>query len=121
MAGCRDGGDSVFSRIMRGELPADVLYEDDDCIVIKDRFPQAPTHLLVIPRKPLVNIGVAGEEDKPLLGHLMWVAGEMARKLGIDDGFRVIINNGPGGGQTVFHLHLHLLANKAYREEDLDF
>ncbi|MFD1218486.1 histidine triad nucleotide-binding protein [Microbulbifer celer] len=111
---------TVFSRILSGEIPARRVYEDDQCIVIEDRAPQAPTHLLIIPRKPLVNVAAAQEEDAPLLGHLMWVAAELARRLGLEEsGFRLIINNGSGAGQTVFHLHIHLLAQCTMREGDL--
>jgi len=111
---------SVFSRIIDGEVPAKRVYEDDQCVVIKDRSPQAPTHLLIIPRKPLVNLADAQQEDAPLLGHLMWVASDLARRLGLtDSGFRLIINNGAGAGQTVFHLHIHLLAQRTMREGDL--
>jgi histidine triad (HIT) family protein len=110
---------SVFSRIIAGELPAKRIYEDDRCIVIEDRAPKAPTHLLIIPRKPLVNLADAEPEDKPLLGHLMWVAAEMARRFGVEKGYRLIINNGRSAGQTVFHLHVHLLAQKPMQESDL--
>lgn len=109
---------SVFSRIISGEIPAERIYDDDQCIVIKDRSPQAPTHLLIIPRKPLVNLSDAEQEDKPLLGHLMWVAAELGRKLGLE-GFRLVVNNGRSAGQTVFHLHIHLLAQREMREQDL--
>ncbi|QIL88763.1 histidine triad nucleotide-binding protein [Microbulbifer harenosus] len=110
---------SVFTRIMAGELPARRLYDDDQCIVIEDRSPQAPTHLLIIPRKPLVSLAEAQVEDAPLLGHLMWVAAEMARRLKLDDGFRLVVNNGRGAGQTVFHLHIHLLAQRKMPEAGL--
>lgn len=109
---------SVFSKIISGEIPADRVYEDDQCIVIPDRSPQAPTHLLIIPRKPLVNLSDAKEGDKPLLGHLMWVAAELGRKLDLE-GFRLVVNNGNAAGQSVFHLHIHLLAQKEMREQDL--
>ena len=109
---------SVFSRIIAGEVPAERVYEDDQCIVIKDRSPKAPTHLLIIPRKPLVNLSEAGADDRLLLGHLMWVAGELGRTLGLE-GYRLIVNNGRSAGQTVFHLHIHLLAQREMREQDL--
>lgn len=109
---------SVFSRIIAGEIEAPKVYEDDQCIVIRDRSPQAPTHLLIIPRKPLVNLSDAGAGDKPLLGHLMWVASELGRKLGLD-GYRLVVNNGRSAGQTVFHLHIHLLAEKEMPEQGL--
>ncbi|AMX02865.1 histidine triad nucleotide-binding protein [Microbulbifer thermotolerans] len=109
---------SVFSKIIAGELSAERIYEDEQCIVIPDRSPQAPTHLLIIPRKPLINLSDAETEDKPLLGHLMWVAAEVGRKLGLD-GFRLVVNNGHSAGQTVFHLHIHLLAQKKLSEQGL--
>ncbi|MCK7595650.1 histidine triad nucleotide-binding protein [Microbulbifer sp. CAU 1566] len=110
---------SVFSRIIAGELPARRFYEDELCVVIEDRSPQAPTHLLIIPRKPLVNLADAQMDDVPLLGHLMWVASEMARQLKLEEGFRLVINNGRGAGQTVFHLHIHLLAQRKMPEAGL--
>ncbi|WHI48141.1 histidine triad nucleotide-binding protein [Microbulbifer sp. VAAF005] len=112
------GEPSVFSQIISGDIPAEMIYEDDQCVVIEDRAPQAPTHLLIIPRKPLVNLSVAQAEDKPLLGHLMWVATELGRKLGLE-GYRLVVNNGRSAGQTVFHLHVHLLAQKRMPEQGL--
>lgn len=110
---------SIFTRIIAGELPAKILYEDEQCVVIPDINPQATTHLLIIPRKPLLHLGQAQEQDKPLLGHLLWVAAEMARKLQLDNGFRLVVNNGAGAGQTVDHLHIHLLSKKGFAESDL--
>jgi histidine triad (HIT) family protein len=111
---------SIFTRVMRGDIPADLLYQDDLCIVIRDIQPRAPVHLLVIPRDPIPRLvdAVAGHQD--LLGHLMLVAAEMARREGVGDGFRLIVNNGEGAGQTVFHLHLHVLGNKKFNENDMD-
>lgn len=109
---------SVFSRIIAGEIEAPRVYEDEQCIVIEDRSPQAPTHLLIIPRKPLVNLSDAGVEDKPLLGHLLWVASELGRRFGLD-GYRLVVNNGRSAGQTVFHLHIHLLAQREMSEQGL--
>ncbi|WP_444936405.1 histidine triad nucleotide-binding protein [Microbulbifer sp. JMSA004] len=112
------GEPSVFSQIISGDIPAEMIYEDDQCVVIEDRAPQAPTHLLIIPRKPLVNLSAAQAEDKSLLGHLMWVAAELGRKLGLE-GYRLVVNNGRSAGQTVFHLHVHLLAQKRMPEQGL--
>ncbi|WP_444900153.1 histidine triad nucleotide-binding protein [Microbulbifer sp. VAAC004] len=112
------GEPSVFSRIISGEIANEKIYEDDLCIVIEDRAPQAPTHLLIIPRKPLVNLFDAKSDDKALLGHLMWVAAELGRKLGLE-GFRLVVNNGRSAGQTVFHLHVHLLAQQTMPEQGL--
>ncbi|MCH9692466.1 MAG: histidine triad nucleotide-binding protein [Gammaproteobacteria bacterium] len=110
---------SVFSRIMAGELPANKFFEDDRCVVIEDWAPQAPTHLLIIPRKALTDLTEAGVEDKLLLGHLLWVASEVARRLRLEEGFRLIINNGRDAGQSVFHLHIHLLAQRKLCEANL--
>ncbi len=110
---------TLFSRIIDRELPADILYEDDVCVAIKDIHPQAPVHVLIIPRKPIVNLSHAEPGDQAILGHLMLAAGEVARQLGVADAFRIMINNGQNAGQTVFHLHLHLLANKRFAEQGL--
>lgn len=104
---------NVFARILRGEIPAQVLHEDDRCMAFRDVMPVAPTHFLVIPRKPIARLVGADAGDAELLGHLLVVAARVARDLGVaDDGFRVVINNGAGGGQTVFHLHVHVLAGR---------
>ena len=113
--------DTIFSKIIRGDIPTDFLYEDELCICIKDINPQAPTHLLLIPKKPLPRLVDATEDDKHILGHLMLKVGEIARSAGVDDAFRVVINNGENAGQTVFHLHLHILANKKFSEGSLGF
>lgn len=112
---------TLFERIIARDIPADILYEDEQCIVIRDIAPKAPTHLLIIPRKPIPRLVDAQSGDKALLGHLMWVAGEIARRAGVAESFRLIVNNGAGSGQTVFHLHLHLLGNKAFTEGNLGF
>lgn len=108
--------DSIFTKIMAGDIPADKVYEDEHCIVINDIAPQAPVHVLIIPRTPIVKLADAGEGDQALMGHLMLVAGKVARQLGVDDAFRLIVNNGEKAGQTVFHLHLHLIAGKSFAE-----
>jgi len=113
--------ETIFSKIIKGEIPADILYEDNECICIKDIHPQAPTHLLVIPRKAIPRLADANESDQQLLGHLLLKVGDIARKLGVDEAFRVVINNGAGAGQTVFHLHFHILANKKFSEASLGF
>jgi histidine triad (HIT) family protein len=112
---------SIFSRIIDGEIPTEFVYQDDLCVCIRDIAPQAPTHLLIIPRKPIPKLVDATAEDQALLGHLMVKAGEIARQLGVGDAFRLVINNGAGAGQTVFHLHIHLLANKTFKEGSLGF
>ena len=113
--------ETLFTKIINGDIPADIVYEDEHCFAIKDIAPKAPTHLLVIPKKPIPRLVDATPEDKGLLGHLMLAVGEIAKKAGVDEAFRVIINNGEGVGQTVFHLHLHILGNKAFSEDSLGF
>lgn len=109
-------GDTIFSKIIDGEIPSDRVYEDDHCIAINDIAPQAPVHVLVIPKKPIARLADAGDEDQALLGHLMLAAGKVARQLGVDDAFRLVVNNGEGAGQTVFHLHLHIIAGRDFPE-----
>jgi histidine triad (HIT) family protein len=111
--------ETIFSKIINGVIPATKLYEDEHCIVINDIAPRAPVHLLIIPRKPIPRLVDATAADHALLGHLMLVAGEMARKKGVSDAFRLVINNGRGAGQTVFHLHLHLLGGAAFSDKSL--
>ena len=111
---------SIFSKIMDGEIPADIVYEDSDCIAINDISPKAPVHVLIIPRHPIPRLADATDKDKALLGKLMLKVGDIARQLGVDEAFRLVVNNGEGAGQTVFHLHLHLLANKKFDEKNLD-
>lgn len=111
--------ETIFSKIINGDIPADIVYQDELCICIKDISPQAPTHVLVIPKKPIPRLVDACEEDKALLGHLMLSVGKIAEQLGVQDAFRVVINNGEAAGQTVFHLHLHILANKTFSEGSL--
>ncbi len=104
---------NVFARILRGEIPAQVLHEDERCLAFRDVMPMAPTHFLVIPKHPVARLIDATPADAELLGHLLLVAGRVAGQLGVaDDGFRVVVNNGAGAGQTVFHLHVHVLAGR---------
>lgn len=112
---------TIFSKIINREIPADIVYEDAHCIAIRDIAPKAPTHLLVIPKKPLPRLVDATADDREMLGNLMLAAGEIARQAGVDDAFRLIVNNGAGAGQTVFHLHLHILAGKEFSESQLGF
>ncbi len=113
--------ETLFTKIINGDIPAEIVYEDEYCFAIRDIAPKAPTHLLVIPRKPIPRLVDASPEDKALLGHIMLAVGEIAKQAGVDEAFRVIINNGAGVGQTVFHLHLHILGNKKYSEDSLGF
>lgn len=104
---------TLFEKIIAHEIPADIVYEDDLCLCFRDISPQAPVHLLLIPKKALTRIALAKSEDQALLGHLMLKVGEIARQEGYAaDGFRVIVNNGADGGEAVPHLHLHLLAGR---------
>lgn len=104
--------DTVFGKIIRKEIPADIVYEDDLCIAIKDINPQAPTHILVIPKKPIPRLENAEEEDKSLLGHLLLTVKKVAAGANLTNGYRVVINNGQEGGQTVEHLHIHILGGR---------
>ena len=103
---------NVFARILRGEIPADVVHEDEVCMAFRDVNPQAPVHILVIPRAPLAKLGDAAPEQRDLLGHLLLVAGEVARSAGIGDAFRTVINHGADAGQSVFHLHVHVIGGR---------
>ncbi|MBK97153.1 MAG: histidine triad nucleotide-binding protein [Planctomycetaceae bacterium] len=104
---------TIFKRILDGEIPADVVYEDDQCLAFHDVAPQAPVHILVIPKKEIVSIEHLSEEDEQLVGHIFLVIQKIARDQGLaNDGYRVICNCGEGGGQTVFHLHYHLMGGR---------
>ncbi|MEO1386157.1 MAG: histidine triad nucleotide-binding protein [Cyanobacteria bacterium J06634_6] len=105
--------DTLFSKIIRREIPADIVYEDDLCLAFKDITPQAPTHILVIPKKPIPKLSEAQEEDKTLLGHMLLMVSAIAQEQNLDNGYRVVINTGEEGGQTVFHLHMHLLGGRS--------
>lgn len=112
---------SIFTRIIDGDIPADILYEDELCFAIKDIAPKAPTHLLLIPKKPLSRLVDASVEDQAMLGHLLLTAGKVAKSAGVGDAFRLVVNNGEGAGQTVFHLHIHILGNMKMSERTLGF
>ena len=103
--------DTIFGRILRGEIPCDPVHADDLCLAFRDVAPQAPVHILVIPRRRLVNLLEAGPQDAALLGHLMLVAAQVARQQGLT-GFRTVINSGAEAGQTVFHLHVHVIGGR---------
>lgn len=102
---------TLFEKIIAREIPATIEHEDGQCIAIRDIDPQAPTHILVIPKKPIARISETSEDDGALLGHLILVAGKLGNKLG-PDGFRIVINNGQNGGEAVPHLHVHVLAGR---------
>ncbi len=104
--------DTIFQKIIDKEIPAELLHEDDFCIAFPDISPQAPVHILIVPKKSLMKLHDANPEDQALLGHLMLVANQLATKLEVDQGYRIIINNGAKAGQSVFHLHVHLLGGR---------
>lgn len=103
---------TIFEKIIDGEIPAEKVYEDEHCLALRDINPQAPVHILVVPKKVLARVAEAGEEDEALLGHLQRVAARVAAQEGLTEGFRLVLNNGPHGGETVPHLHLHLLGGR---------
>jgi histidine triad (HIT) family protein len=106
-------GKTLFQKIIDREIPAKLVHEDDLCIAIHDINPQAPVHVLVIPKKLIPRVAEATASDQPLLGHLLLTASLIAKKLGVaDSGYRVVINNGPDGGESVPHLHVHLLGQR---------
>lgn len=104
--------DTIFGKIIRKELPAKIVYEDDLCLAFRDINPVAPVHILIIPKKPIAKLADSEPADQALLGHLMLKAGEIAKAEGYGDAFRLVVNNGGKAGQTVFHLHLHIIAGR---------
>jgi histidine triad (HIT) family protein len=106
---------TIFSKVIRREIPADIVYEDELCLAFRDINPQAPTHVLLIPKKEIDSLTSADGADQALLGHLMLAAAKVARQLGVGDAFRLVVNNGAEAGQSVFHLHLHILAGRTLR------
>ncbi|MFN9175512.1 MAG: histidine triad nucleotide-binding protein [Synechocystis sp.] len=106
--------DTIFGKIIRREIPADIVYEDDLCLAFRDVNPQAPVHVLLIPKKAIPKLSAATSEDHALLGHLSLKAKQVASELGIGENFRLVINNGEEVGQTVFHLHLHILGDRPF-------
>ena len=106
---------TLFTKIINKEIPAQIVYEDDLCLAFRDINPQAPTHVLLIPKKEIPRLVDATAEDQALLGHMMIAAGKIARDLGVGDAFRLAVNNGADAGQSVFHLHLHILAGRPFK------
>lgn len=106
---------TIFSKVIKREIPADIVYEDELCLAFRDINPQAPTHVLLIPKQALAKLSDAGSGEQALLGHLMVTAGKIARQLGVSDAFRLVVNNGAEAGQSVFHLHLHILGGRPFR------
>ena len=103
---------TIFKKIIDREIPAEIVYEDDLCLAFRDINPQAPTHVLIIPKREIPSLADVEEADEPLLGHLLFVARQLAVQLQLVGGFRTIINAGRDGGQTVDHLHVHLLGGR---------
>jgi len=107
--------ETIFSKIIDRKIPAWIEHEDDRCLAFHDVAPQAPTHVLVIPKKPIPSLADLEPADEALVGHLVMVATQLAAKLGLGDGYRLVVNCGRDGGQSVDHLHVHLLAGRAMR------
>jgi histidine triad (HIT) family protein len=103
---------TIFQKIIDREIPAKLAHEDEHCIAIHDINPQAPVHVLIIPKKLIPRVGEATAADQPILGHLLLTAAALAQKLGLENGYRLVINNGRDGGETVPHLHVHLLGKR---------
>ena len=104
--------ETVFAKIIRGEIPARIEHDDELCLAFHDVAPQAPVHVLVIPKRPVESLAGITGDDAGLLGHLVVVATQLARRLGLDSGYRLVVNCGPDGGQSVDHLHVHLLGGR---------
>jgi histidine triad (HIT) family protein len=103
----------IFCKIVSGSIPSEAAFEDDLCYAFSDLHPQAPTHLLIVPREHIGSLADIEVVDRPLMGHLLWVAAELAREYELGKGYRVVANTGEDGGQTVEHLHLHLLGGRS--------
>jgi len=103
---------TVFERIIAREIPSEIIYEDDRVAAFRDVHPQAPTHILIVPKKPVARMAEAGPEDESLLGHLLLKAAQVAAQAGLSNGYRLVINNGQDGGESVPHLHCHILGGR---------
>jgi histidine triad (HIT) family protein len=104
---------TIFEKIIAREVPADVVFEDDQCLAFRDINPQAPVHVLLVPKRVIPRVGATSWDDQALLGHMLVKAGELATMLGLaKDGFRIVINSGANGGETVPHLHMHILGGR---------
>lgn len=106
--------DTIFAQIINRQIPADIVYEDEACLAFRDVNPQAPVHILVIPKQPIARLVEAGADDQALLGRLLLTANQVAREQGVGDAFRLVVNNGAEAGQSVFHLHLHILGGRPF-------
>ncbi|MBW4441115.1 MAG: histidine triad nucleotide-binding protein [Plectolyngbya sp. WJT66-NPBG17] len=108
-----DSNDTIFGKIIRKEIPADIVYEDNLALAFRDVNPQAPVHILVIPKQPIAKLADAESKDHALLGHLLLTVKRVAEQEGLTNGYRVVINTGEDGGQTVYHMHLHLMGGRS--------
>ncbi|HWI15125.1 MAG TPA: histidine triad nucleotide-binding protein [Burkholderiales bacterium] len=106
---------TIFKKIIDRQIPAQIVYEDDLCLAFRDINPQAPTHVLLIPKKEIARLVDAAPEDQALLGHLLLAANKIAQQLGVGDAYRLVINNGESVGQSVFHIHFHILGGRAFK------
>lgn len=106
---------SIFQKIIDRQIPADIVYEDDQCLAFRDIAPQAPTHVLVIPKRGITSVDAISDADADLIAHLWIVIRDLARELGVSNGYRVVVNNGAEAGQSVDHLHFHLLGGRPMR------
>jgi histidine triad (HIT) family protein len=106
--------ETLFTKIINREIPADIVYEDELCLAFKDINPQAPIHILLVPKKVIDRIANAAKSDQELLGHMLLTAGIIANQQGIGNAFRLVVNNGADAGQTVFHLHMHILGGRDF-------
>lgn len=106
--------DTIFAKIIDRQIPADIVFEDDLCLAFNDINPQAPVHILLIPKKPIAKLVDSETTDQDMLGHLMLKAGDIARDQGVGEAFRLVVNNGAEAGQEVFHLHLHILGGRSF-------
>ncbi len=104
---------TLFEKVIDGEIPADIVHQDSHCVAFRDINPTAPMHILLVPRRPIPKLADAGPDDTGLLGHMLSVAPRIAAEQGYADAFRLVINNGEGAGQTVFHLHMHIIGGRA--------
>lgn len=105
---------TIFAKIIDREIPAKIAYEDDLCLAFHDVAPRAPMHILIVPKKPIPKLADASAEDQAVLGHLMLVAAKIAKEQGYSDAYRLVVNNGEGAGQSVFHLHIHILGGRPF-------
>lgn len=104
---------TLFEKIIAGDLPGDILFEDAHCVALRDINPAAPVHVLLVPRKPIPRLCDANDDDQALLGHLMLVASRIAQSEGVGEAYRLVVNNGAEAGQSVFHLHLHIIGGRS--------